>query len=996
MNHEYILKTVASALTLVALLTALNSTPAYATPSAEVALAFTSSGQVLRFSSQGLVVSNGRYALQVDFSRANPVSPQAAESGVTAVEAGLPELERVTYANLWPGIDLAYDCGGGILRSTYTLAPFADPTLIRLRYNRAPQIAADGSLTISFDGLALSESAPLAWQVIDGQRVAVDVAFKTSEVPETSEVSFLLGAYDPAYPLTIDPTLTWNTFLGDIGSDEGQAIAVDGNGNVYVCGYGNAAWGSPVRAYAASTDAFVARLAPNGSLAWNTFLGGAGYDLCYGIAVDGGGNVYVGGYSHSSSANWGSPVQTYNGGLYDAFVAQLNASTGWLAWNTFLGGSGTDYGRGIVVDGSGDVYIVGRSSDTWGSSPVRAHYGSGNDDVFAAKLSSSGSLAWNTFLGDSGTDYGYGVAVDGSGNVYVAGSSSATWGSSPMRSYTSGSDGFAAGLSSSGSLTWNTFLGGSGDDLCYSIAVDGSGNVYVAGRSDATWGSSPVRSFAGGNDAFVARLASNGSLTWNTFLGSSGTDYGYGVAVDGSGNIYISGYSNATWGSSPVRAYTANADAFAVRLASDGSLTWNTFLGGPGYDIGYDIAVDGNGNVYVVGSGNGSWGSPVRAHYGAGNQDTFVARLGCIVSTGSGSWDSTAIWDTGNVPGSTNGVCVLDGHTVALGADVAVDWLEVKPGGAFDLATYSLTAERSVVNDGVISQTQTVNNASVEFLHIQNAAATVTQYRGLLIDSTVNSQNLGAVSVGVRELNSGEYCPLTDSGSAAYARRCYEISPATQPTSDVQVRLYARTSDELNGVAVGDLAAFRHVSGSGWVGLTTNRSTGSSGSYSYAEGDTPGFSDFLLGNANDPPTAVTLSAFSAEWAGDEVRVTWETALEIETLGFNLWRSTNDSAYEQVNASLVPAAAPGGVMGGNYAFVDENVTLGETYVYKLEELEIGGARNWYGPVSTDGSSPTVAALHALATEQLVWLPVAAGLVVTVITMALGVVLTKRRR
>ena len=971
MNHNHVLKTVASTLAFVALLAALGGTPAYAASPADAALAFTSSGQVLHFSSEGLVASNGRYALWVDFVGADPVPPQTAGGGASVAGEGLSELGRVTYANLWPGIDLAYDRGGGILRSTYTLAPFADPGLIRLRYNRALQIAADGSLTIAFDDLALSESAPLAWQVIDGQRVAVDVAFQTSEVSETSEISFQLGAYDPAHPLTIDPTLVWNTFLGGNGSDIGQAIAVDGSGNVYVCGVSNADWGSSVRDYVANNDAFVAGLAPDGSLTWNTFLGGSGIDYGYGIAVDGSGNVYVGGYSN---LGWGSPVtgQHYHGG-YDAFVAQLNASTGVLAWHAFLGSSGTDYGRGVAVDGSGNVYVAGRSSSSWGT-PVRAHSGSG-DDVFAAKLSSSGSLVWNAFLGGSGTDYDYGIAVDGSGNVYVAGSSSSSWGS-PVRGYTSGSDGFAAKLSSSGSLTWNAFLGGSGTDEAQAIAVDVSGNVYVAGYSSADWGD-PERAYTSGDDAYAAKLNSSGSLSWNTFLGGSGgsgEDRGYGVAVDGSGNVYVIGHSNDTWGSNPVRAYTANDDGFAARLASSGSLAWHTFLGGPGYDYGYGIVVDGNGSVYVAGQSNGPWGSgecpgcPVRDY--TSSNDAVAARVGCTTnSAASGSWGNTATWDTGSVPGSTDDVCVLDGHIVTLGAAAAADWLDVRPGGALDLDTYAFAVESGMFSGGVISQTQTVNDDSVEFLHIQNAGSTITQYRGLLIDSTASDQNLGAVSVGVRELNIGEYCPSTNSGSVAYARRCYDITSTSSPGVDVRVRLYARTADELNGVDEEDLAAFRHVSGTGWVELTTNWSADSSGVYSYAEGDTPGFSGFLLGQTGNPPTVVTLSAFSAEWTGDEVAVTWETVMEIDTVGFNMWRSTDGGAYERVNAGLIPAVAPGGVMGGTYEYVDADVTPGETYAYKLEELETSGARNWYGPVSTGGESPTAVALRALAAEQL---------------------------
>ncbi len=297
-----------------------------------------------------------------------------------------------------------------------------------------------------------------------------------------NEVGFAVGDYDHSQQLVIDPTLTWNTFLGAGAlnqNDYGQSIAVDGSGNVYVAGMSNVTWGSPVRAFSTNGsfyDAFLAKLDSSGNLVWNTFLGGTGGDdYAYGVAVDGSGNAYVSGMS---VATWGSPVRAFGGGSTDAFVAKVSSS-GTLTWNTFLGGTSSEYGNGVAVDGSGNVYVAGSSytAATWGS-PVRAN--SGGDEAFAAKLNSSGALTWNTFLGSSGNDYGQGIAVDSSGNVYVAGYGNATWGT-PVRAYSSGNDGFAVKLSSSGALTWNTFLGGSGWDQANGVAVDGSGNVYVAG-----------------------------------------------------------------------------------------------------------------------------------------------------------------------------------------------------------------------------------------------------------------------------------------------------------------------------------------------------------------------------------------------------------------------------------------------------------------------------------------------------------------------------------
>jgi len=471
----------------------------------------------------------------------------------------------------------------------------------------------------------------------------------------------------PARPPEIDPALVWNTFLGGSGTSVGRGIAVDGSGNVYVAGTSEAPWGSPVRAYAADTDAFVARLDATGALAWNTFLGGPGADYGQAIAVDGRGYVYVAGTSapgQAIAANgsgnlavvdtrpaiWGtSPVRAYTAGR-DAFVAKLNAANGTLVWNTFLGGSGSDAGLGIAVDGGGNVYVVGTSNAAWGSGPVRA-YAAGKD-AFAAKLdATSGELVWNTFLGGSGSDEGFGIAVDGGGNVYVAGTSDAPWGS-PVRAYTAGTDAFAARLNAaSGALVWNTFLGSSSKYSAARIAVDRGGNVYVVGTSKAPWGS-PVRAYTAGDDAFAAKLdATSGALAWNTFLGGPArTDQGLGIAVDGGGNVYVAGSSDASWGS-PVREYSAYDDAFAAKLsATSGTLAWNTFLGGPGNDFASGIAVDGGGSVYVTGLSNATWGaSPVRAYRGSAHfkegEDAFAAKLAATSGARGGEHVSAAAED---------------------------------------------------------------------------------------------------------------------------------------------------------------------------------------------------------------------------------------------------------------------------------------------------------------------------------------------------------------
>ena len=563
--------------------------------SANNMLQFKAGGHLLGFQPGKVYFASLDHALSVEFLGTPGMMPKtAAGEGKTGKESTVPSLGRVVYEGLWEGISLTYEAReGGIAESTYRIGSWADVSKIRLRYNVPVEVQKNGSLKFKFDRGYLTESSPEAWQEIGGERVPVEVAFRV----KGGEVGFSVGPYDPNYPLTIDPTYAWHSFYGSTVNDIGHAIATDGSGNVYVTGESWASWNGP-----------------------------AGQ----------------------------SPLRAYSGGgVEDIFVLKLDSS-GAYQWHTFYGSTANDIGHAIATDGSGNVYVTGESWASWngpaGQSPLRAYSGGGVEDIFVLKLDSSGAYQWHTFYGSTANDIGHAIATDGSGNVYVTGESWASWngpaGQSPLRAYSGGGveDIFVLKLASSGAYQWHTFYGSTANDIGHAIATDGSGNVYVTGESWASWngpaGQSPLRAYSGGGveDIFVLKLASSGAYQWHTFYGSTANDIGHAIATDGSGNVYVTGESWASWngpaGQSPLRAYSGGGveDIFVLKLASSGAYQWHTFYGSTANDIGHAIATDGSGNVYVTGESWASWNgdagqSPLHAYSGGGVEDIFVLKL---------------------------------------------------------------------------------------------------------------------------------------------------------------------------------------------------------------------------------------------------------------------------------------------------------------------------------------------------------------------------------
>ncbi|MGO9951093.1 MAG: SBBP repeat-containing protein [Dissulfurispiraceae bacterium] len=616
-------------------------------------LQFAAGHHILGFAPSKAYIASLDHALTIEFLGTKGVMPKTeGDAPDTRAVMKAQSLRKVVYENLWDGISVTYEpTKNGITESTYHIAAGADVSKIRLKYNVPFEKQQNGSLSFKFEKGNLTESAPIAWQEIDGKRIPVTVAFKVSG----DEVELSVGGYDHTTKLIIDPTYSWNTFYGSGNADYGAGMAVDSSGNVYVTGqsYGGT-WNGPngqgpLNAFSGFTDIFVLKLNSSGAYQWHTFYGSDYENYGIGIAVDSGGNVYVTGESYGGTWNGPGnalPLNPYNGSYYDIFVLKLNSS-GTYQWHTFYGSGYGDIGNGIVSDGKGNVYVTGQSGETWNGpntcgmegnspcTPLNPFSGIGN--IFVLKLNSSGTYQWHTFYGSS-NDIGNGVAVDSSGNVDITGSSlGGTWygptGQHPLNSYNGNGSGwniFVLQLDSSGLYQWHTFYGSGNGDQARSVAVDSSGSVYVTGSSyGGTWGA-PLNLYIGSGGIFVLKLNSSGSDQWNTFYGSgiaynSDVDYGNSLAIDGGGSVYVTGYSYATWngpstcgmdGNSPCTPLNSfngspgTTDIFALKLDSSGAYQWHTFYGSGYGDEGAGIKVDVSGNVDVTGYSSGTWNGP--------------------------------------------------------------------------------------------------------------------------------------------------------------------------------------------------------------------------------------------------------------------------------------------------------------------------------------------------------------------------------------------------
>ncbi len=642
-------------------------------------------------------------------------------------KTNISNFAKVKYESIYEGIDLLFYGNQSQLEYDLVLAPKVDPKQIQIAFDGAKSLSTNknGDLIINTEVAELIQHKPIIYQVIDGEKRFIDGAFNIKD----KTVGFDLASYDSSKELVIDPpvSLSYSTYLGGNSTDQGFSIAVDSTGNAYVSGATlSTNYPTTVGAFdttqAGSNDVFVTKLNATGTaLIYSTFIGNTGNDGSFALAIDTAGNAYVTGFT--TSVNF--PVtqgafQTTLAGNQDSFITKLNSSGNGLLYSSYLGGSSLDQGLSLAVDSAGNAYISGLTSSTNFPTTTGAFQTTlgGGQDAFVSKINSGGTaILYSSYLGGVGNDQGLTIAIDSTGNAYVGGFTfSNNFPTTPgafKTTLNASRNGFITKLNTTGTaLVYSTYLGGTNQEQVRAIAVDSTGNAYVSGLSESI--NFPVTvgafqsTFGGGpRDAFIAKLNSTGNaLLYATYLGASAEDFSDAIAVDSTGNAYVSGFTSSTNFPITPGAFQpilgGSSDLFVTKLNSTGSsLMYSTYLGGSGSELGPNsflgIAIDMSGNAYVVDTTSST---------------NFPTTSGAFQTTLSGGLDvSVSKLKSSNLDHTSVYVADTNNNRIQLSTDDGVSWKIVGLGTGSKLGQFNRPMSVSTNStDMVIFVADTGNN----------------------------------------------------------------------------------------------------------------------------------------------------------------------------------------------------------------------------------------------------------------------------------------------
>ncbi len=571
----------------------------------------------------------------------------------------VPLFERVRYHDTYPGIDLVFHGQAQTLEYDWVVSPGADPRAIRMSFRGANEMRIDatGDLVLEISGLEIRQKRPHIYQA--GREIGGRFSRRGHAI------GFEVDSYDPSQALTIDPVVSYASYLGTAANDSGYAIAIDPNGFLLLAGNTNSpAFPTKNGLFASSPNsngyAFIAKFAPtasgNPSLVWLTLLGGSYFDVATAIASDAQGNVLVAGYTQSGNFPVKNAFQptlastfTCSAGALcpDAFVTKITSAGDALVYSSYLGGDRRDYAYGIAVDSTGNAWVAGYTkSDNFNTTPS-AYQKSLNGAVgtaengFITGISPAGSLLYSTLLGGEAQDHISGTAVDSQGNVYVTGQTYSTKFPTvnPFQAaLVASADGFVAKLnpavSGTAGLVYSTYLGGSGGLTNFNVvAADAQGNIYVAGGTNApnypVTPQSAIGPKIGGTpnasdpnsqnlfqDAVVTKLnpALQGpaQLAYSSYLGGSAYEVAWGIGVDSKGRILVAGETDSP--DFPVTAdgfqhvysgaqYSTKAFISMIDPSIQGAegLVYSSYYGGSSNDVGFSLALNAT-SVAIAGT----------------------------------------------------------------------------------------------------------------------------------------------------------------------------------------------------------------------------------------------------------------------------------------------------------------------------------------------------------------------------------------------------------
>jgi hypothetical protein len=581
-------------------------------------------------------------------------------------KTGLPEYSRINYGGVYPGVDLVYYGNQGTLEYDFVVQPHADAGSIAFEMRGAKQIRtlSNGDLQLQLAHGSIAWQRPVAYQLRDGQRQLVAADYKL----RGDQVRFRLGDYDRTRPLIIDPSLVYGTYLGTSDGSAAAAIAIDSSHNAYISGYANSA-AYPVTAgayqttYSGEQDVFVSKISADGSsLIYSTYLGGSGSESAATVVVESSGDLYVAGNTNSVNFPVTPGAMNLSGGSNSTgFIAKLNSTGSSLIYSAEIGAATV---RSIAIDSAGDAFATGAVFGTPFQTTTGAYKTTlGNincsnvsGESYVLEMNPAGSApVYSTYISDC--EQAYGIAVR-NGEAYITGQ---TYGYHPVTpgafqsTFGGYIDSFVTKVNTAGSaLVYSTYLGGNLGDQGSAIGVDRSGNAIVVGYTSST--NYPVaNAFESAmtgtnypNDAFVTKFNSTGTaLVYSTYLGGANSTFANGVAIDTSGDAFVTGVTSAAdfptlnafqgiCGSSNFN--NCLSSSFVSEFDLNGKFLASTFYGPPtSWSYGTAVAADSLGYAYIVGQSDAGLPTSSNAYEkttATGQGAVFAAKIAMPVVTG--------------------------------------------------------------------------------------------------------------------------------------------------------------------------------------------------------------------------------------------------------------------------------------------------------------------------------------------------------------------------